>query len=454
MSSITETVAAVRSATLSAESLLDLARERARLAESLNPLAHADWESARDCARERDRQSRSGVPTGPLHGIPVSIKDLFNVDSMPTRGGTRARLDELSGSQASLVTRLKAAGAVIFAKTNMHEIALGATGENRWSGDVKNPFDPARQAGGSSSGAGVAVATGIGMGAIGSDTGGSVRIPAAFCGVTGFKPSWGAIPLDGALYLSWTCDHAGPLARSVDDCARLFEVMSQRSVAHGAVPRRPRLAVPAQWLHGRLQPAVRDHFERMLAALRSAGAELSEVAPPTLPSAIDFYTTIVRAEAAWVHRRVLDSGGEGFSDMVLPPLEAGRKIGALDYIGALKLRDRLRAEFDSILGDVDALVLPGSAALPPLRGQTEVDVEGGRISVREAVLGQTLPFSMCSLPALSIPAGVVSDAYGPGTPALPAALQLVGGFDADASLLSLGKWVEGLVGDAPLPPGF
>jgi aspartyl-tRNA(Asn)/glutamyl-tRNA(Gln) amidotransferase subunit A len=454
MTRITEVVAALRGASLSAESLVDVAQERARLAESLNPIAHADWEAARDCARERDRQAKAGTPTGPLHGVPVSIKDLFNVDGMPTRAGTRARLDELSGAQATLVTRLKAAGAVIVAKTNMHEIALGATGENRWTGDVKNPFDPARQAGGSSSGAGVSVATGIGLGAIGSDTGGSVRIPAAFCGVTGFKPSWGAIPLDGALYLSWTCDHAGPLARSVDDCARLFEVMSQRSVAHGAVPRRPRLAVPAQWLRGRLQPAVREHFERMLAALRSAGAELSEVAPPTLPTAIDFYTTIVRAEAAWVHRRVLESGGEGFSDMVLPPLQAGGKIPALDYIDAMKKRDRLRAEFDAVLAGVDAMILPASAALPPLRGQAEVEVEGGRTTVREAVLGQTLPFSMCSLPALSIPAGLVTDAYGAGTPALPAGLQLVGAFDADASLLALGKWVEGLVGDAPPPPGF
>src|SRR5690606_16378152 len=138
--------------------------------------------------------------------LPVSIKDLFNVRGMPTRAGTRAPLPELSSTEATLVTRLRDAGAVIFAKTNMHEIALGATGENRWTGDVSNPFDPSRQSGGSSSGAGVAVATGIGLAGIGSDTGGSVRIPAAFCGVTGFKPSFGAIPLDGGLHLSWTCD--------------------------------------------------------------------------------------------------------------------------------------------------------------------------------------------------------------------------------------------------------
>jgi Asp-tRNA(Asn)/Glu-tRNA(Gln) amidotransferase A subunit family amidase len=177
-------------------------------------------------------------------------------------------MPSLGALEAVAVARLRAAGALIFAKTNMHEIALGATGENAWTGDVKNPYDPARQAGGSSSGAGVAVATGIGVAGLGSDTGGSVRIPAAFSGVVGFKPSFGAIPLAGALHLSWTCDHAGPLTRSVDDAARLFEVMSGRRTDHGAVPRRPRLAVPAKWLAPRMSLAMGEWFESLLAGLR------------------------------------------------------------------------------------------------------------------------------------------------------------------------------------------
>ena len=151
------------------------------------------------------------------------------------------------GGEAVAVTRLRDAGALPFAKTNLHEIALGATGENPHTGDVKNPFDPSRQAGGSSSGAAVATAVGIGFAGLGSDTGGSVRIPAAFCGVVGFKPTYGAIPLGGALHLSWTCDHAGPLARSVDDAALLYEAMSGRRTEHGTVARRPRFAVPAAW---------------------------------------------------------------------------------------------------------------------------------------------------------------------------------------------------------------
>ncbi|MCL4184959.1 MAG: amidase, partial [Burkholderiaceae bacterium] len=325
-----------------------------------------------------------------------------------------------------------------------HEIALGATGENRWTGDVKNPFDPARQSGGSSSGAAVAVATGIGLAGIGSDTGGSVRIPASFCGVTGFKPSFGAIPLDGALHLSWTCDHAGPLARSVDDCAQLFEVMAGRCVAHGAVARRPRLAVPASWLRGRLQPSVREHFERLLATLARRGAELGDIDLPMFAQAWQCYTPIVRAEAAWVHRAALAAGAAGFSELVLPALNAGRALGAADYIDALKTRERVRVALDAALAGVDALVLPTSAVLPPLRGQDAIEVEGGRTTVREAVLGQTLPFSLCGLPTLTIPVGLVAG--------LPVGLQVVGRRDGDAALLALGRWLEECVGVVPMPP--
>jgi aspartyl-tRNA(Asn)/glutamyl-tRNA(Gln) amidotransferase subunit A len=454
MSPIAESVAAIVAQSLSAEALLEQARERAGRAEELNAIAHVDWESAFVQARGRDEQARAGGRLGPLHGVPVSIKDLFNVRDMPTLAGTRASLDRLLPHEATLVTRLRDAGAVVFAKTNMHEIALGATGENHWTGDVKNPFDPLRQAGGSSSGAGVAVATGIGMAGIGSDTGGSVRIPAAFCGVTGFKPSFGAIPLDGALYLSWTCDHAGPLARSVNDCALLFEVMAQRRVSHGAVARQPKLLVPTEWLRGRLQPAVREHFERVVQALREAGADIDEVATPLLAQASQCYTSIVRAEAAWVHQQALAQGAQGFSELVMPALQGGRELSAVDYIDALQQRQAIMTELAAVLAGCDALLLPTSAALPPLRGQAAVSVEGGTLSVREAVLGQTLAFSMCGLPALSIPAGLVANGYGAGTPALPAGLQLVGRRDGDAGLLALGRWVEARVGDAPAPPGY
>lgn len=444
MPTLVEIVESIARQAASAQALIESAQRQAMRAADLNPIAYVDWGAALDEARRLDAEARAGRLRGPLHGIPVSVKDLFAVRGMPTQAGTRAPLPPLGRDEAVLVSRLREAGALVFAKTNLHEIALGATGENRWTGDVKNPFDPARQSGGSSSGAAVAVATGIGLAGIGSDTGGSVRIPAAFCGVTGFKPSFGAIPLAGALHLSWTCDHAGPLARCVDDCAVLFEAMARRRVAHGAPARRPRLAVPAAWLAGRLQPAVREAFERLLAALAAERAELQQVAAPALALAWQCYTPIVRAEAAWVHRAALAVGAPGFSELVLPALKAGRALAAADYIDALKARERVCAELDALLAGVDALVLPTSAVLPPLRGQDEIEVEGGRTTVREAVLGQTLPFSLCGLPTLSVPVGLVDG--------LPMGLQLVGRRDGDASLLALGRWIEAAVGVTPMPP--
>jgi aspartyl-tRNA(Asn)/glutamyl-tRNA(Gln) amidotransferase subunit A len=434
MMTMTEAIAALQEGRASARSLLDNARENAVAAQALNPIAWVDWEAAARAADALDAKRRRGEPVGALHGVPISIKDLIQVEGMPMRAGTRAALPDLGAGDAALVARLRRAGALIFAKTNLHEVALGATGENRWTGDVCNPFDPARQSGGSSSGAAVAVARGIGLGAVGSDTGGSVRIPAALCGVTGFKPSFGAIALEGALHLSWTCDHAGPLAPSVEDCALLFEVMSGRSSRHGAVTRKPRFAVPAAWLEGRLQAGVRAVFESVLTDLRRDGVTLTEVKAPMIARGWEAYTPLVRAEAAWVHREALASGGEGFSDLVLPPLKAGLTVSAADYIGALKVRQALIAELDAILADHDALIMPGNAILAPLRGQTEVETEGGKMTVRDAVLGQTASFSLAGLPALVLPTDRVDG--------LPTSLQLVGRSEHDAGLLALGRWFE------------
>ena len=423
----------------SAQILLDRTQASAQTHAGLNALAHVDWDLAAAQARELDRRAREAPGgCGPLHGLPISIKDLFQVTGMPTRGGTRAALPDLGPSEALLVTRLRAAGALIFAKTNMHELALGATGENVWTGDVKNPFDSARQAGGSSSGAAVAVASGIGLAAVGSDTGGSVRIPAAFCGVTGFKPTYQAIPLAGALYLSFTCDHAGPIAATVDDCALLFEVMAARRVGHGQAGQRARLAVPRAWLAPRMADSVAEAFERKLSALRQAGAWIEEIALPEMAIAWAQYTPLVRAEAAWVHREALAANDPGFSELVLPPLRAGATIGAQAYIDALRARASVQAGFAALLRRFDAIVLPTSPVLPPLRGQAEVEVAGGRrMSTREAVLGQTLAFSFAGLPALAMPMGQVQG--------LPVSMQVVAAADADAHLLALGRWMEPLL---------
>ncbi|MDO4905196.1 MAG: amidase [Lautropia sp.] len=426
---------------------VELLETRANAVKHLNPLAWVDWTRARRQAQALSsilRNSENHNLGMPLLGTWVSVKDLFQWVGTPLRAGTRAVLPTMPDVSSAVVQRLEAAGALVFAKTNMHEIALGATGENVWTGDVCNPADPARQSGGSSSGSGVAVATGLGSVSIGSDTGGSIRIPAAFCGVVGFKPTHGHVPLAGSLPLSWTCDHAGPLTRSVEDAALVYRVLSGHGLGHGRVARRPRLGVPRRWLAGRLDAGMREHFDRLLAGL-AAVADVVDAEPPDMDRAWRNYTPVVRAEAAWVHRDSLAAGGEGFSDGVLIPLRLGQQLPARDYIDALRTREAFIADLNAVLNGVDAMVLPTTAIVTPLRGQQEARTLAGTLNVREAVLGQTLPFSFAGVPAISLPAGTVEMLAGSGdgsTVQLPVGLQVVARRDADAQLLALAAWLE------------
>ena len=202
--------AALRAGTTTSRELVERALARADARAELNVVAHLDRDGALELARTRDSQLAAGDVVGPLHGLPITVKDLFVVDGFPLRAGTRAPLPDLGG-QGTAVTRLRDAGAIVVATVNLHEVAYGITGENQWTGHVANPVDPLRQAGGSSSGSAAAVAAGIGLASLGTDTGGSIRVPASHCGVVGFKPTTGRVPLDGALPLSLTCDHAAPL---------------------------------------------------------------------------------------------------------------------------------------------------------------------------------------------------------------------------------------------------
>jgi aspartyl-tRNA(Asn)/glutamyl-tRNA(Gln) amidotransferase subunit A len=442
MTSLIQTLQALREGKTTTVALLEAARRAAEEGAGLNAIAWVDWDEAQQSATRLDaersacRRRETPVP-GRLHGALLTVKDLYKVEGMPMHAGTRAALPDLGLGEAVAVQRLREAGALILAKTNMHEIALGATGENPWTGDVLNPFDSGHQAGGSSSGAAVATALGIGLAGLGSDTGGSIRIPAAFCGLVGFKPSFGAISLQGALHLSWTCDHAGAITRDLADSTLLYEVLSQRNAAHGAVARRPRLGVPEDWLAPRLSAEVAGAFEALLSRLRAQAIDLV-VCPmkSLLDRAWGCYSPIVRAEAAWVHREVLSRGGSGFSEAVIAPMRLGEGLSALQYLDAMQTRKEVIEGLRRCLAAVDALILPTSAVATPRRGQTDAQAAQGTMPVRDAVLGQTAPFSLAGLPALSMPYAWAGK--------LPLGLQLVGVPESDARLLALGRWLEGL----------
>ncbi|MEO7410650.1 MAG: amidase [Sphingomicrobium sp.] len=228
-----EAISAIGAGQVTADALVRQALDKMTAHASLNAIAEAGADQALATARELDKQQAAGVPGGPLHGIPITVKDLFQVTGFDTRAGTRAQLPALGTSAA--VARLQGAGAIIVAKANMHEIALGLTGENACTGDVRNPHDPERQSGGSSSGSAVAVAAGMGLASLGTDTGGSLRVPAALCGITAFKPTHGLVPLDGALPLSPTCGRAGRLAtcnaRSVTRCLTASSWQARRTIS-------------------------------------------------------------------------------------------------------------------------------------------------------------------------------------------------------------------------------
>ncbi len=435
-SSLVEAASAVREGSVSPVDLVRHALGQAEAHAGLNSLAHLDAEGALAAAAELTREARSGRLRGPLHGIPVTVKDLFAVSGMPTRGGTRGPLPPFDVAEAPAVGRLRRAGAIVLAMTNMHEIGMGISGENPVTGDVENPHDPARQAGGSSGGSAAAVAVGIGFASLGSDSGGSIRIPAALCGVVGFKPTYGAVPADGALMFGSTHGHAGPLTRSAADARVVYEVLAD---VHGrrpaGLPGRPRLGVPRRYLDGALGPEVRSAFEQLLDRLRALGARPEDVEPPHLESALDAFTPVSRAEAAHGFRAMTTADLEAFSPPVRAALEQGRALSATAYLEARRLRRLVRAGLDETLGRVDALLLPTTPVPAPLRGTAQVSLESGDVPQRTAFLRLTVPFNITGLPALSVP-------FARAGGVLPLGVQIVTARGRDLEALDLGTWLE------------
>jgi aspartyl-tRNA(Asn)/glutamyl-tRNA(Gln) amidotransferase subunit A len=408
---------------------------------ALNAIAFVEPARALEEARTMAREARAGWLRGPLHGLPITVKDVFNVRDTPLRAGARAPLPEITPDEATAVARLRQAGALILAKTNLQEIALGLTGENPWTGDVKNPHDPDRQAGGSSSGSAVAVAMGIGVGSLGSDTAGSIRLPASFCGVVGFKPSYGAIPLDGALPLVPSCDHAGPLARTVADVAALFAVLAGRPndawASAAPLPRPPRLVVPAAYLLGALTSEVRSAFELLIERLRLADALVDEVTLDIGDPLAGFAP--LRAESVMIHRSALAAQPEAFSPPVREALMRGYDFSAVQYLHAREYQRVLREALHRALQGADALVLPAAPCVAPPRGTTEIALEAGPADLRTAILRLTLPAALAGLPALALPFARINS--------LPVALQIIAPFGADQQALAVGAWIEAWLDD-------
>ena len=401
-----------------------------------NAFVLVDEAGARAAARTVDDERRRGVDRGPLHGMPISIKDLINIAGQPTTAGSRVRANHIASRDATVVQRLRDAGAVIIGKTNLHEFALGTTSEESAFGAVHNPHDTSRSAGGSSGGSAAAVATGMGLASIGTDTGGSIRIPAAACGVVGLKPSLGEVPIDGVVPLSITFDHVGPLTRNVADAATIWAVLAGRPIPRIDAP--PPNAITLGALGGYftalLDADVRRAFIGAIARLRAAGVAVEPRTVQGTDTIVDAYVNISLPEAAHWHAPTLDARAADYQPPVRERLQRGRTISAVDYLRARDTRDALERAVDAALDECDALVLPTLPIVAPIHGAAEVTMDNGEtLAVRAAMLRLTQLFNMTGHPAISLPIP---------TDGLPVGLQLVGRRDRTEALLAVAATCE------------
>jgi aspartyl-tRNA(Asn)/glutamyl-tRNA(Gln) amidotransferase subunit A len=396
---------------------------------NLNAFIRVMADDARHQAAEADRELAAGRERGPLHGIPIAVKDLIDVEGLPTTAASRARDGHRADSDAAVVVRLRRAGAIVIGKTNLHEFAYGTTSEDSAFGPVRNPHDPSRSPGGSSGGSAVAVATGMAVAALGTDTGGSVRIPAAACGTVGLKPTYGEVPVEGVVPLSRTLDHVGPFARTVSDAWLLHRVLigqAEHPPLNVASAGALRLAVPRAYFCELLDDEVGSEFERALNGLRQAGAHVGEVSIPHASAAPAVYVHIHAAEAAEYHARTLDTAADRYTPNVRLRLEMGRYILAEDHVRARNACEYLRREVDTVLEGYDALILPTLPIPAPPIGAETLTIAGREQPVRALMLRCTQLFNLTGHPALSMPCGVTSQR-------LPCGLQLVGRrFETDA----------------------
>jgi aspartyl-tRNA(Asn)/glutamyl-tRNA(Gln) amidotransferase subunit A len=385
---------------------------------------------------------------GPLHGIPISLKDNIYTAGVRTTAGSKILKDFIPKENAAVVGQLREAGAVLLGKANMHEFAYGVTSNNPHYGPVRNPWDLARIPGGSSGGSAAAVAAGLCYGSIGTDTGGSIRIPASLCGVFGLKPTWGRISCEGIVPLSPALDCAGPLARTVGDVATLTGILYLRVGREAnmakvwalrANARKFCLGIPRQLFFDALSNEVRSAFDAALRKLSGAGMTTKDISIPLLDETEDAGNYIAWVEATLYHQQqgFFPARAAEYGDDVRSRLEMGTKVLAVDYLRALEIQRQFTQQLHLALAeaDADAMILPSTAIEAPRLDQETIRLGAHEHPARALLLRHNRPANLAGVPAVSMPCGFTRSG-------LPIGLQIMGGVSSEPLLLRIAKVFE------------
>lgn len=376
----------------------------------LNPVLNAfitvTGESALAHAAELDRELAQGVDRGPLHGIPIAHKDLMWTKGIRTTSGSKLYADFVPDRDAAVVRKLADAGGVMVGKAGLHELAYGITSDNPHFGTIRNPRNPEYSPGGSSGGSGAAVATGMTFVATGTDTGGSIRVPASFCGVVGLKPTYGLIDRSGVQPLGLSLDHVGPLARTVDDVRLAFQAMldSARPKAAPAGLREIRVGLPENFYFDTVLPEVKDAVRGAARRAEKLGVRVIPVRVPDIEALNTVGLVILLSEASAVHQANLHRRAD-FGTDVLAMLDQGSVVPAMDYVNAQRQRKALVSEFHALFRDIDCLFTPSTPITAPRIGQAEIALDGVQHNTRMLTTRFVRGFNVSGFPALSIPCG-------------------------------------------------
>ncbi|MGH2461844.1 MAG: amidase [Chloroflexota bacterium] len=421
-----------------------------RLNPVLNAFITVTAEAARQAARDAEKEIASGRYRGPLHGIPISLKDLYWTANLRTTGGSKILADFVPREDATVTRRLGEAGAILLGKTNMHEFAYGTTTINPHYGATRNPWNLDRITAGSSGGSGAATAAGLGFASLGSETGWSIRRPAAFCGVVGLKPTYGVVSRYGMLPAAWSLDHAGPLTRSVVDAGLVLNAIAGPDPADPASSRQLlpdviatiergitglRIGLPRGHYVGRCEPAVEQAFDAAMDLLRGLGATVVEIGLPRaryagVASSVIMAAEVGTAQARWIHQRPTEYG-----DDVRARVESGLIVGAVDYLRAQRLRRWIAEEYAAVFHEVDLIACPTTpqVATPIAGGLAALNDPGPEIA--DSPFNLLRLFALIGTPAVSVPCGFSPDG-------LPIGLSIAGPAYADARVLRAARTYE------------